>query len=136
MNYFLFSDCKRPLGLEDGTIFDGQITASSEHNQPEDVYNCCDSRFARLNSDGIWIPDIKESHHWIRINLVANYTVTGIVVQGPGPLAQNWVMTCKVKYEEMAGSGPLVYIMDTGRTDKVAIKIKFTKQTHLNEIQD
>ena len=50
------------------------------------------------------------------------YTVTGIVVQGaPARPGASFVKTCKIKYEEMAGSDALVYIMDTRGRDKVVI---------------
>ena len=47
--------------------------------------------------------------------------VTGIIVQGPGELHAYWVMTCKVKYEKMAGAGDLVYITDAGGNEMVKL---------------
>ena len=58
--------------------------------------------------------------------------VTGIIVQGPGELGENWVTTCKVKYEKMVGAGDLVYITtDTGGNDKV---VKVNKPYTLHDI--
>ena len=91
---------------------DGQITASS-------AKSVAPSRFARLHYNGRWVPDNDDPNKWIKINLIDDYMVTGVIVQGPGDLGSNWVTTCKVKYERMVGAGGLVYIMDTGGNDKV-----------------
>ena len=106
------TDCKLPLGLEDGSIMDGQITASSETSSSS-------SRFARLYYDGRWVPLLEDPYKWIKINLIDDYTVSGIIIQGPGDLGGSWVTTCKVKYEDMVGDGGLVYIMDAEGNEKV-----------------
>ena len=65
------------------------------------------------------VPLARDPNKWIRINLIDNYMVTGIIVQGPGELHSHWVMTCKVKYERMVGAGDLVYITEAGGNDKL-----------------
>ena len=102
------------LGLESGEIPDDQITASSFGNSG---YKCCHPSFARLRKDKRWRARQDDTDKWIQIDLKNTYTVTGIVVQG----YTSWVKTCKVKYEEVAGSGVLVYIVDKERKIQVSI---------------
>ena len=108
-----------PLGLENGIILDDQITASSAANDSKSS-KCLCSRFARLNGNKKWRPEASDPNKWIQIDLTNNYTVTGIVVQG----AHNWVKTCRVKYEEVAGFGGLVYVMDMEGNVKVIVKTR------------
>ena len=106
-----------PLGLETGTILDDQITASSAANDTNSS-KCLCSRYARLNGNRKWRAEVSDPSKWIQIDLMNNYTVTGIVVQG----AYNWVKTCRVKYEEISGSGGLAYVMDMEGNVKVIVK--------------
>ena len=120
-----FTDCKMPLGLESGAILDGQITASSEHH-PTDS-NCCYARFGRLNHGTRWHARLDDNNKWIKVDLIHQYMVTGIVVQG----AASYVKTCKVKYEEVEGTGALVYVKDTDEKVKVAFQARFSKRNWL-----
>ena len=114
------TDCKKPLGLQNGKILDKQMKASSAKWISEP--NCCKAKFARLNRTGRWLPKLDDPNKWIKIDLVDNYTVTGIITQG----AKHWVTYCKVKYEEMAGSGNLVYIKDVEGNIEVIVAKSFT----------
>ena len=95
--------------MENGTIADDQISASSVYIQinptPE---SCCIASFARLNHNTRWRPSRYKTNHWIRIDLRQNRTVTGLITQGGG----HWVKTLYVKYEHPVGTGELQYIME------------------------
>lgn len=103
-----------PLGLESGKILRDQITASS-------FADCCPVHFARLNFNGRWHATLDDTYKWIKIDLNNIYTVTGIVIQG----WINWVTSCRIKYEEMSGSGALVYIIKE-KNEQVDVKPKLT----------
>ncbi|XP_072041430.1 uncharacterized protein [Amphiura filiformis] len=92
-------ECRSPLGMESGDIADSQITVSSEDPI---------ARFARLNYNDRWGPDINDDNRWIKIDLLHNYTLTGIIVQGWG----SWTKTLSISYEIPPGSGTLVNIND------------------------
>ncbi|XP_038059931.1 retinoschisin-like [Patiria miniata] len=64
----------KPLGLEDGTIPDDHITASSHQtNWP--------GSDGRLNCNGAWIPQSDEKNPWIEVDLVVIKVVSGIITQ-------------------------------------------------------
>ena len=119
------SDCKKtsPLGMQDGTIADDQITASSVDTQWQsaDPDKCCSPWFARLNQDTRWQPNRNitgTARRWIKIDLRNRKMVTGIMTQGWGDA---WVESVSVQYENPAGSGQLEYVNDEDGTVKVCV---------------
>ena len=57
---FLLSDCFEPLGMEDGRIFDQEITASSKR---EDGWEASEGRLNNINdasSSGAWAPKTQD----------------------------------------------------------------------------
>ncbi|XP_072041670.1 lactadherin-like [Amphiura filiformis] len=87
--------------MESGDIADSQITVSS--SLPDTL-----ARYARLNYTDRWGPDINDNNPWIKIDLLHNYTLTGIIVQGWG----QWTKTLSISYGMPSGSGTLVNIND------------------------
>ncbi|XP_038046765.1 lactadherin-like [Patiria miniata] len=81
-----------PLGLEDGSILNSQITASSqvsEHHGPS---------HARLNNgNGYWTP-LTNAGSWIEVNLAENAMVTGVIIQGSPFDDGAFVTACKIGY--------------------------------------
>ena len=121
------ADCTGvPLGMEDGTITDGQITASSVDTIGQSNFPnvCCRPWYARLNHGTKWRPsrDKTNPNSWIRIDLRENRTVTGLIAQG----WSCWVKTLYVKYEHPPGSGQLEYIYEAG-DDHSNIKVNVSK---------
>ncbi|XP_038059522.1 lactadherin-like [Patiria miniata] len=66
--------CRQPLGMEDGTINNDRVSASSSGT-------CCPASGARLNAESRWIPEIPEGS-WIKVDLVQSTVVSGVVTQG------------------------------------------------------
>jgi len=77
--------CSQPLGIQDGSIRDSQLTASSSY-QPSLV----GPSKARLNSEmggGAWCPrspvsGLTETPEWIQVDLGAEHIITGLITQG------------------------------------------------------
>ena len=113
-----FTECRMPLGLQNGDILNSQITSSSDGYDPDP--NCCYARFVRLHNNRRWRANVDDLDKWIKIDLIDNHSVTGIVLQG----FISWVKTCKIKYKETTGSGALVYILDTYGNEKVFLKFQ------------
>ncbi|XP_072041431.1 venom prothrombin activator oscutarin-C non-catalytic subunit-like [Amphiura filiformis] len=97
-------ECRSPLGMESGDIADSQITASTSSPSPP----CCLARYARLHFGERWVADAADNNRWIKIELLYNYTLTGIIVQGWG----SWTKSLSIRYEMPLGSGTLVNIKD------------------------
>ena len=111
---FIFSECSFQLGLENGTILDEQINASS-------AIEGFEAKFVRLNlPNKYWFPVFDSSKEWIQIDLRDNFTVTGLVVQGPGESRNNWVTKCKVKYLRLTGTYGLSYIKNRRGVTRVS----------------
>ncbi|XP_038060510.1 lactadherin-like [Patiria miniata] len=66
----------QPLGMEDGTIQDKRITASSS-------YSCCPASEARLDDNG-WATSSVDANPWIEVDLVQSTVVSGVITQGDG----------------------------------------------------
>ncbi|XP_078357327.1 uncharacterized protein LOC144642207 isoform X3 [Oculina patagonica] len=85
--------CNETLGMENGEISDGQISASSEWLQ----YNST-ARSGRLNFHGEWSPRISDVDHWLQVDLIIqNTTVRGVATQG-SKIYSEWVTMYKLQY--------------------------------------
>ncbi|XP_038061809.1 retinoschisin-like [Patiria miniata] len=85
----------QPLGMEDGTIPDDRITASSSRSY-------CPSGDARLNNNNRWIPLYHDANPWIEADLVESTVVSGVTTQGSGNI---WfVEQYKVAYQKQPSS--------------------------------
>ncbi|XP_022106177.1 uncharacterized protein LOC110987618 [Acanthaster planci] len=92
--------CEDKLGVEDGTIPDERMTASSVL---EDPLGHSSAHSARLNNQQAWSPMSTDTHPWIQVNLGSDTVVTGVVTQGgglahDGSTQRHWVETYKVGY--------------------------------------
>ena len=107
------SDCSpKPLGMENGAIFDSQLTASSWTASAKD---------ARLNypRDGAWVPNLGPGQ-WLQIDLLDYHTsVTSVATQGRSLGYRNqWVTTYKLQFNNLDHS--FKYFKEEGKTeDKV-----------------
>ncbi|CAH1244450.1 FCGBP [Branchiostoma lanceolatum] len=85
-----------PLGMENGLISDGNITASSTHAD-------CSTATARLNSTVPgqttgWCPETANTEQWLQVNLGSEVKVAGVVTQGQGGGLDAWVTSYKLLY--------------------------------------
>ncbi|XP_038060827.1 lactadherin-like [Patiria miniata] len=83
------------LGMEDGTIPDGRINASSQY------FVCCPARHARLNNNRRWKPYSNDANPWIEVDLVGSTVVTGVITQG---YYSQFVTQYKVSYQKHSSS--------------------------------
>ncbi|XP_038061700.1 lactadherin-like, partial [Patiria miniata] len=93
---YMVSQCSspQPLGMENGTIQDDRITASSSRYR-------CPSGDARLNNENRWKP-LNDTNSWIEVDLVESTVVTGVITQGSG---RKWYVTAyKVAYKKQPSS--------------------------------
>ena len=110
------SDCSpKPLGMENGAIFDSQLTASSW------TASNVTAKDARLNypRDGAWVPNLGPGQ-WLQIDLLDYHTsVTSVATQGRSLGYRNqWVTTYKLQFNNLDHS--FKYFKEEGKTeDKV-----------------
>ncbi|XP_007252805.3 macrophage mannose receptor 1 [Astyanax mexicanus] len=83
------SVCVQGLGVEDGTITDSMLSASSSMSGKEPSKG-------RLNGDSCWMPSSPASNSWIQVTLPESKKITGVVIQGC-PTADHWVTKFKVQ---------------------------------------
>ncbi|XP_038063217.1 retinoschisin-like [Patiria miniata] len=88
----------KPLGMENGTIHDDRITASSRNR-------CCPVSLARLNSNAGWVADhlSRDANPWIEVNLVEPTVVSGVITQGKN-FFDIYVKKYKVAYKKQPSS--------------------------------
>ena len=82
---FAILECNnsQPLGMEDGSIYDGQLTSSTFVDRSKAAI------YGRLNlprkSDGeggAWRPDVEDESKWYQIDLLNHVKITGVATQG------------------------------------------------------
>ena len=93
-----------PLGMEDGTILDRQISASSERRRHFGPAN------ARLNFSGTggraggWVAGANDKNQWLQVDFGNETRVTGIDTQGRSsnqcPKCDQWVKNYTVSYSQ------------------------------------
>ena len=102
---FLFLSAVTALGMEDGSITNEQITASSYHK-----YVPWKGRLN--NANGFWIADIYDDTPWIQVAFSSAFTITAIQTQGPALGYEFWVEELQIQTGESERS--LSYIMNKG----------------------
>ena len=93
----IFSDCASPgaLGLEDGSIKDVQLDAtssSSGHNQ----------QYGRLNYDNTfngWLHENSDTDPWFEVNFYRDALISGVATQGGSQTSgDSWMETFEMSY--------------------------------------
>ncbi|XP_072046707.1 retinoschisin-like [Amphiura filiformis] len=104
----------RPLGMEDGSISDDQISVSSVHGPTFPVPK------ARYNSTTSWVPNsaTDPDNPWIQIDLIDSVFISGIVTQGTGYGGYQWWVTTLYLQYDIPGTG-LVYVLDEQGNNKL-----------------
>jgi hypothetical protein len=112
--------------MENGTITDAQITASSEY-ESEDDENVHVAKHGRLHSQespGAWVANTSDGNQWLQVDLGAQYAkVTGVATQGRNSSTyQQWVTKYKLQYRD--NEEKFQYYREHGRTtDKVKVNL-------------
>ena len=100
------------LGLEDGRIQDGVISASTIWS------SACAAKLGRLNhvagsgKAGAWCVRTSDAHQWLQIDLGKGTTVTKVATQGRQDHNQ-WVTSYSISYSPVRSHW--VYVMTHGR---------------------
>ena len=80
------TDCATKFGMEDGTILDAQITASSKTVNSVSTYSAYNSRLNKpaqgFKSAGGWCAAVSDLDQWLKVDLGAVRPVSGIMMQG------------------------------------------------------
>ncbi|XP_071793579.1 uncharacterized protein [Asterias amurensis] len=113
--------CKNKLGMEDGSISDGSITASSSWNA-EGVYigvsTPADGRLNKVPTHvdiiGAWHPRVANLDQWIQVDLGSPTYVTCVLMQGRQDHWNQWVTKYKVQFRETLTSSLLAVNDDFG----------------------
>ncbi|XP_077198129.1 coagulation factor V [Paroedura picta] len=91
--------CSMPLGLENGSIKDMQVTASS---YKKNWLRSWEPSLARLNRKGrtnAWQPKSNDNNQWLQIDLLEPKKITAIITQGAKSLAtEMYVKTFSIHY--------------------------------------
>ncbi|XP_022083768.1 lactadherin-like [Acanthaster planci] len=103
----------RPLGMEDGTIPDERISASSYQTF---CFGSCLASDARLNSNERWAPNSNRGS-WIEVDLAVSTLVSGVITQG-GPGGIRYVKRYLVSYQRQHSSDR-VHVTDGNDEAKV-----------------
>ena len=84
----------KPLGMEDGSIADSKITASSIHTDSKTTWG-------RLNcSEGSWTPITDSGYQWLQVNFAPEVKlISHIATQGRGGGWSWWVTAYYVMYK-------------------------------------
>ncbi|XP_072017919.1 uncharacterized protein [Amphiura filiformis] len=105
------SVCKDPLGMENGDIPDGHITASSEYGDINLV-----ATQGRLGGNNAWSSAHQTGEEWIQADLGHPRYVTGVITQGDGGYnAPDWVKSFKVS-TFLSTNDNEMFIMDQNGT--------------------
>ena len=120
------------LGLEDGRIQDGAMSASSVYN------NYHAAKLGRLNleakagSVGAWCVKKNDAFQWLRIDLGGRTTVTKVATQGRQDVNQ-WVTSYAISYYPVKLSWE--YVMTHGK-EKVLRFILILKKVGFQKYTD
>ena len=104
--------CLMPLGLEDGRIQDGAMSASSANN------NNHAAKLGRLNlkakagNVGAWCVLTRDANQWLQIDLGGGTTVTKVATQGNQDYNE-WVTSYAISYNPVKSNW--VYVMTHGK---------------------
>ncbi|XP_022099534.1 EGF-like repeat and discoidin I-like domain-containing protein 3 [Acanthaster planci] len=92
-------ECSSPLGMEDGTILNARISASSSASWAP-------ARGVRLNGKNRWAPQ-RNAGSWIEVNLGESTVVSGVITQGNPSWRKRpiYVTKYKVSYQNLSSSG-------------------------------
>ena len=128
-------ECQQSLGLENGTISDGQMSSSS---QLDDAHAAMQARLnskAAADKGGSWSAGKNDSRQWLHVDLGnQNTNVTRVATQGRNNASQ-WVTKYKLQYSEDGVN--YQYYREPGETvDKVTFILSQTRMWFLFQLFD
>ncbi|KXJ06666.1 Disintegrin and metalloproteinase domain-containing protein 23, partial [Exaiptasia diaphana] len=91
--WFIKPDCIRPLGIQDGTISDSQITATSYRSNDKPFY-------ARLHNGSYWCTRHNDKNQHLQIDLGKTMRITRVATQGRGTWWYDWVTGYYLSYSQ------------------------------------
>ncbi|XP_078381198.1 retinoschisin-like [Oculina patagonica] len=95
--YVQADECKAPLGMDEGSIPDDAISASSQWDSNHGPSNARLYRLKIGQKSGAWCSKENDKSQWIQVDLREMFKVTKIATQGRQDSAQ-WVTQYKVPY--------------------------------------
>nr|XP_058963395.1 lactadherin-like [Pocillopora verrucosa] len=91
-------ECKAALGMENGKILDGQISASSEHSSSLAAIHGRLHYQGPQGNDGAWAASTNDFHQWLQIDLGSQFfKVKGVATQSRQNVMQ-YVTKYKLQY--------------------------------------
>ena len=112
--------------MENGAIFDRQISASSELDANHAAIHGRMNIKATANNVGSWSAVSNDVNQWLQVDLGSQCTkVTGVATQGRSDVAQ-WVTKYRLQYSKDGEN--FQYYREPGKTED---KVKMNSQ-HLN----
>ena len=119
-------DCQEPLGMENGTISDAQISASSQWSAD---YAAIQGRlhFKTIPQyGGSWSAHKSDLQQWLQVDLGSQYTqVTRVATQGRHDYSQ-WVTRYKLQYSNDGVN--FQYYREQGQNADKVIQLKLPKR--------
>ena len=119
--WLLFVVCPSKLGVEDGSIFDSQLTASSVYDSNHGPERARLNGVKSGNLTGAWsaAANSSDEQQWIRVDFDwALKTVSGIITQGRQDYAQ-WVTEYMVQY--ISNGAKWEYVQDGDGLNAVSV---------------
>lgn len=108
-------ECLNALGMENDTISDGQISASSQWNSDHAAIQSRLNFKANGRKSGAWSALHNNVNQWLQIDLIGQNTrVTRVATQGRNDLNQ-WVTKYKLEYSNDGVN--FQYYREQGQTD-------------------
>ena len=96
-------ECQEALGMENGAISDGQISASSEWSGDSGVYSAGRARLYHQRTSyqtGGWAALTRDIYQWLQVDLGVPYRVTRVATQGQNAVDwSQWVKSYKLQYK-------------------------------------
>lgn len=100
---FIETVCNKPLGMENETITDTQLSASSEWFHSEVSHSPPQGRLnykGRDNLAGAWSPDRTDNNPWLQVDFGNCTIVTAIATQGRNGWGYWWVTKYQLNYSD------------------------------------
>ena len=90
-------ECQQALGMQDGAITNGQLSASSEWDP--NTHGVASGRLFFNSGSGSWVVRNNDANQWFQIDLISQSTkVTRVATQGRSIYCCQWVTKYKLQY--------------------------------------
>ena len=104
-NYIKPTECQEVLGMENGAISDGQISASSRYSDETHPSRARLFLVRTIYQSGGWAAQTFDGNQWLQVDLNSHYRVTRVAKQGRNnENGYQWVTTYKLQYKNDGGN--------------------------------